>query len=199
MTIAEKLTAIAENVPNVYDAGKKAEYDAFWDGFQDKGTRTQYPYAFYVWGADYFKPKYPIIFGTNVSSQDTFSYSAITDVPVDIIFQEDFRFNSAFYWCTALHTIKKIIINESNAIDYYTFDGCRSLVNIRFEGTIGDSINFASCPLSKESIESVFAALSSTASGKTLTLNKTAKEKAFTDSEWAELIATKSNWTFSLV
>ena len=41
MSIAEKLTTVAENVPKVYEAGKKAEYDAFWDKYQNNGKRTQ--------------------------------------------------------------------------------------------------------------------------------------------------------------
>jgi hypothetical protein len=32
-----------------------------------------------------------------------------------------------------------------------------------------------------------------------VTFNKTAKESTFTADEWAALIATKSNWTFSLL
>lgn len=63
MTIAEKLTAIAENEPEVYDAGKKAEYDRFWDDFQQNGNRTDYNSAFRSagWTADNFKPKYDIV------------------------------------------------------------------------------------------------------------------------------------------
>jgi hypothetical protein len=69
MTIAEKLTKIAENMQNVYDAGydtghkegKKAECEAFWDVFQDNGNRTTYKYAFSEnWNDDIFKPKYDI-------------------------------------------------------------------------------------------------------------------------------------------
>ena len=40
MSIAEKLQQIAENEQNVYDAGKKAQYDEFWDNYQNKGNRT---------------------------------------------------------------------------------------------------------------------------------------------------------------
>lgn len=50
----------------------------------------------------------------------------------------------------------------------------------------------------------VITALKDDATGKTLTLKKTAKETAFTDEEWITLITTKSNqydgnWTISLV
>ena len=49
-TVAEKLKEITDNVPYVYqsgvEAGRKAEYDAFWDAYQQNGTKTNYSYAF---------------------------------------------------------------------------------------------------------------------------------------------------------
>jgi len=78
MSIAEKLTMIAENEPKVYDvgyaqgyekgvhdgstAGADAERKAFWDVLQNYGNRTDYSYAFYgeVWTKDNFKPIYNI-------------------------------------------------------------------------------------------------------------------------------------------
>ena len=46
-----------------FEAGKQAEYDAFWDGYQDGGNRRNYLYAFSYsgWNNTTFKPKYPII------------------------------------------------------------------------------------------------------------------------------------------
>ena len=60
MSIAEKLTTIAENEQRVYDAGKDAQWNTFWDDFQQNGNRVQYLYAFMRWGANSFKPKYDI-------------------------------------------------------------------------------------------------------------------------------------------
>ena len=79
MTIAEKLTQIAENEPKVFEAGyekgkaeggytegfnagKQLEYDAFWDAYQQNGTQKNYLGAFSGkgWKAETFKPKYPI-------------------------------------------------------------------------------------------------------------------------------------------
>lgn len=87
MSIAEKLIIIAENeqvvadlnnqlgerlngnsvsenevLSKVYEAGKKAEYDRFWDSCQQKGARTDYRYAFgYAsWHSTNFYPKYNI-------------------------------------------------------------------------------------------------------------------------------------------
>ena len=49
------------------EQGKKAQYDEFWDAFQDNGNRTAYAYAFYgtkksggAWTKENFKPKYDI-------------------------------------------------------------------------------------------------------------------------------------------
>lgn len=61
MSIADKLTTIAENVPKVYDAGKKSQYDEFWDAYQNYGNRTVYAYRFAGnWASALFRPKYPI-------------------------------------------------------------------------------------------------------------------------------------------
>ncbi len=42
MSIAEKLTAIAENEQSVYEAGQTAEWKELWDGLQSYGERTEY-------------------------------------------------------------------------------------------------------------------------------------------------------------
>lgn len=82
MSIADKLTTIAENEQKVYNAGytagqeaggggsydegftdgKQAEYDAFWDEYQQNGTRATYDFAFMGigWTVNTLKPKYDI-------------------------------------------------------------------------------------------------------------------------------------------
>lgn len=62
MSIADKLTTIAENQQKVYEAGQKSEYDRFWDLYQDGGNRTSYVYAFsgVGWNENTFAPKYDI-------------------------------------------------------------------------------------------------------------------------------------------
>ena len=81
-----------------------------------------------------------------------------------------------------------------------TFLYCAVLEEIRFvENTIKEMISFESCKkLSKASITSIINALSGTVTGKTLSIKATAKQAAFTDSEWATLIGTKPNWTIAL-
>ena len=78
--------------------------------------------------------------------------------------------------------------------------GCIELRNITFSGTIGKDIDFQkSTKLTKASIESIINALSSTASGVTVTFSQIAVNNAFSTDEWNALIATKPNWTISLV
>lgn len=58
----EKLKTIAENVPKVYEAGKKSEYDRFWDGYQENGNITSCAFLFAGkgWTNNVFQPKYSI-------------------------------------------------------------------------------------------------------------------------------------------
>lgn len=74
MSIADKLTQIAENTQSVYDSGynngfstgfDKAMHDffyTFWDNFQQNGTRKHYAYAFSGrgWNNATFTPQYDI-------------------------------------------------------------------------------------------------------------------------------------------
>lgn len=74
MTIAEKLQVIAENESKIYEAGKKAEYDKFWDSYQNYGKRTKYEYGFpgEGWNDENFKPKYDMILGAGYSATNMF-------------------------------------------------------------------------------------------------------------------------------
>ena len=60
MTVAEKLTKIAENEQKIYDAGKQEYYNKFWDALQCIGKLTMYNYAFIQngWTTETLKPKY---------------------------------------------------------------------------------------------------------------------------------------------
>ena len=117
--------------------------------------------------------------------------------------------SSVFYEAWAhLQKIEKIITKEDVTYDKW-FRNDIALKEITFEGVIGQNIDFSSCPLTKASIENIIEHLSTTASGKTLTLKQSAVDKAFENSSgtndgsgstaWANLIATRTNWTISLV
>ncbi|MBQ2696571.1 MAG: hypothetical protein IJF61_04635 [Clostridia bacterium] len=102
------------------------------------------------------------------------------------------------YW---LKTIEKIIVNENTVFSSNTFQNCYAS-SITFEGVLASNLNLSTTPTNKSTIQSVVGVLSSTVTGKTLTLNKSRVTTAFgsTDSEeWLNLVATKPNWTITLV
>lgn len=177
--------------------GKSQQYNEFWDIFQQNGNRKYYPYAFsFGWNDNNFKPKYPLINLSQVTYM--FFNSEITNVNVDIGIN-GIRADAMFSQCKQLQTIKKIIVDDKTVFTSNTFQQCEQLQDITIEGVIASDINIQYSPLSKNSITNIINALSSSTSGKTLTLSATAKNNAFTDSEWSALIATKTNWTISLV
>ena len=112
---------------------------------------------------------------------------------------------------TGLITIDKLVVSENTVAPSNSFHSCTALENITVEGVINKNLwNFQWSPkLSKASIESVISCLSATTSGLTVTFSKTAVNKAFETSSgagdgsdsaaWSALVATKSNWTISLV
>ena len=97
MSIADKLTTIAENQQRVYNKGfidgqnaggsgnyeqgfadgKQAEYDKFWDGYQQNGNRNNYAMAFAQlgWIDEIFNPKYDL---TLTIAAQMFNNSRIT-------------------------------------------------------------------------------------------------------------------------
>ncbi len=114
---------------------------------------------------------------TNLSNAFYEGYSAGRKTHITLTVSEKCTtFSSAFAYCTAL-------------TDLVFTDG----------SVIAANINLKDSPLNKVSITSIINALSATATSKTVTFKKSAKEVTFTDGEWSELTATKPNWTFALV
>ncbi|MBE7020467.1 MAG: hypothetical protein E7411_03415 [Ruminococcaceae bacterium] len=233
MDIAEKTLQLKQDFDDVYEAGKKSQYDFFWDNYQDYGNRGDYSHAFTseYWNNDTLLPKYDII--VNGSADRMFmNVQGAKRRPLDLVdllekqgrkldFKGCTRFYYAFYWAyikrlgtidmtssttndfvfetPILQTIEKLIVNENTPFASRSFHAT-SLTNINeIEGHFGKNMTFAQCPLTKASITNVVNALSDTTSGLTCTFNKTAKESAFATEEWAALIATKPNWSFSLI
>ena len=60
MTIAEKLTAVAENLTKVHEAGKKAQYEEFWASMPANLDGT-YLFSGDMWNDVTFKPKKNIV------------------------------------------------------------------------------------------------------------------------------------------
>lgn len=102
MSIAEKLTTVAENVSKVYEAGKKSEYDKFWDVLQDYGNRRYYSNAFTsivstanFWNEENFNPKYDIILSESANASDNmFLYTPIKDLEA-ILLKNGVKFDTS--------------------------------------------------------------------------------------------------------
>ena len=141
-------------------------------------------------------------------SQSTYSQQLLSEcselksAPV-ISFLSCASLQEVCYNCQSLERIGFILKDDGTNLFGSTFYNCKALIDITFEGVIGNNINFQySSLLSKASILNIFEHLSSTVTGQTLTLSKTAVTNAFgstTATEWTNLVATKTNWTISLV
>lgn len=237
MTNKENLLELAENVPKVYesgnkvgiDAGKKSEYDAFWDAYQQNGTRKDYTNGFGTcWAKESFKPKYDL---KVTNAYMMFRYMPITGDFVELLNQLgvelDFSNATNIQYCFFGARMSRLGVIDIRKATSATCDSfissmpnlvtidlikvsannncnwlasCPSLENVTFEGEIAKNFNVQwSTKLSKASIESIINALSADTSGLTVTLSQTAVDNAFTAEEWDALEATKTNWTISLV
>ena len=135
---------------------------------------------------------------TNTANIFAYCYSLTTLPKIDL--SSSTTNNGTFDGDYKIKTIDELVVSEKTPFSSGSFNNCTALENMIVTGTIGQN-NFNvkwSTKLSKASIESIINALSSTTSGLSVTISKTAKEAAFTDAEWSALIATKSNWTISL-
>lgn len=191
--------------------GRQLERDDFWSVYLNYGRPKIYQHAFSNgrFTDEIYNPNYPIhcAYSTSVSAQYMFSDSNLSDTKVEIIIGENRGLAYSFQNNKKLHTIRKLTLLGNNTFNN-TFSNCPELQNITIEGVILADISFADSPkLTKASITNIINCLSATASGKTLTLSIIAVAEAFatdeTDGlasdEWAALIATKTNWTISLV
>ncbi len=145
----------ALKLDEVYEAGKKSEYDTFWDAFQDNGKRTNYEYGFSGsgWNDTTLKPKYPLILTTG---RYMFRYADVTHLPtIDLRNLDDAEY--VFAYADALHTIEKIILKSDGSTAFSnTFHYANSLENVTFEGVIGTSVSFVrSSKLSTASIDNI--------------------------------------------
>ena len=184
--------------------GKQAEYDAFWDAYQQNGERVQYQQAFAGtgWTDEIYNPKYPIRIEKNCwDMNECFNgTNGITDLKVPVIFGEQVSgaASTLFRGCTRLKTIPKIVLNENIGFTIW-FSGCFFLENLTIEGTIGKN-GFdvsSSSKLTHKSLMNIINVLkdySADTSGTTYTCTLGATNLAkLTDAEKA--IATQKGWS----
>lgn len=139
--------------------GKKAEQDAFWDAYQDKGNRRNYTYAFYQqgWTDDTYHPIYPIV--CNSAFGYMYAHSLITDTVVPLVFKQ--HNSTQVFRGSKIKNIPSITV-ESGQTFVNWFVECSDLENITFteESVIGNNISFSSSKnLSHDSLMSIINAL----------------------------------------
>lgn len=124
MSIADKLTRIAENQEKVYEAGQKSEYDRFWDAFQENGNLRNYQYTFCnrAWNDETFKPKYDIILGLGYSGTNAFWQCYVTNI-AEALEKQGVKLDTTLcgYWQSMFQNTKSIRLPELNcthAMDY---------------------------------------------------------------------------------
>jgi hypothetical protein len=222
MSIQEKLTTIAENVPKVYDAGiaegRTQEWSDFWDAFQNNGNRRDYGNAFgglskYTgWNDTTYDPKYPIILGTvaetgnNFSAYRIYANSKVTSTKVPIIAKGASL--SDPFMTEYLREVVYLEVDENTTFSNFS-GGAWNLRKLNMVGVIANSIKCAFDGLDKEYTYQIFGLLSKTVTGKTATFSyynvmtkfETSKgaQDGITSPEWEALLATKpSGWTISL-
>ena len=266
MSIAEKLTTVAENVEKVYKAGmnngieqgKQDGIRAMWEAIQQGGKRTNYEYLCRNMG--FTKKNFKPIYNIKLDSANAYSWtqSVCSDNKKLLIYEgtvnmkeleeeQGMRFD--FSECTNLSLaftgglftvlnvidaqkaskldyafyngyvadnrlkikrIERLICSEITGFGSMTFGYCEALEYIGFEGVIASDITVEDCPLIKDSITKLFNTLSTTATGKTVTLKKSAVNAAFgitvddettfpEGSEYYTLRHSKDNWTVNYI
>lgn len=183
-TIAEKLTTVAENIPKVYEAGKKSEYDAFWDVLQSNGNAQNYNYLFANggWNDEIYNPKHPLALSTAVGI--FISQTKITDTKVPI-YAQGVYLNQTFSAAKSIKTIRDLYVNESTTYNL-TFSNCDELEELNMVGTIGrNNFDVSTCKsLNTSSLLSILKALSkdsAVASGKNITFASVHESVIYSD------------------
>ena len=162
------------------EAGKQAEYDKFWDAYQENGNRYDYAYGFYNlgWTDDSFMPKYDIKMRLN--NYAAFCWSKIIDTKRTIDITAATNITNLFAWCAKLKTIRKLVVSETTPFNRGVFQACSALENITIEGLIGVSIAFTDSPLlTTDSVQSIINSLKDLtgATAQTLTFHSDVKAK----------------------
>lgn len=157
-TDAIKSGELVSRVNEVYEAGKKVEHDAFWDAYQNNGSRTDYALAFANLNANWtdksYNPKYPLKV-TNASQM--FQSCGVVDTKIECDFSKCTNFHWTFRNSQIKHIgvvdfsscniidgtftflnnctdIDEIICHENLALSQFSYSF--KLVNVKFSGVI---------------------------------------------------------------
>lgn len=158
MNIADKLIAIAENEQKVYDAGKTAEYERFWENALSSKTNASFEYTFAdsVWNDETLRIPSKYLPLKPKATNYMFRYCDATVLP-SVDFTECRELKYTYAYARSAITIGAVILKEDGTNTFTTtFTYCDDLQNITFEGVIGASISFGRSPnLSSESIDNI--------------------------------------------
>lgn len=164
MSVAEKLTTIAENVPKVFEAGQRAEHTAFWDSFQNP-TLSYWAcrFAGNGWNDYTFKPTQNIVATGN--STGMFRETKITNLKqclencgVSLDTSKATNVNTFYGYSTALTTVPKTDLSSISVASStaYLFQDDRALETIEelnvSEKTAFHSTSFNGCTALKRLI-----------------------------------------------
>ena len=137
MSIADKIARAKADLDEVFEAGKQAEWNAYWDAYQDYGKRTGYNKAFAEkgWNDVTFKPKYDI--RPSWAIVETFNNCGITDLEAilqecGIVLDTSNNYNYSQSFASAKFTVlPEIVFSDFAGITYETFGNCTELHTIR--------------------------------------------------------------------
>lgn len=123
---ALSLDAMAENIGEVYTAGAKSEYDAFWDKYQMNGNKTTYNYAFAYWSKDVFMPKYDIIpitttgifYGFNSNNVEAFDLKqALSEWGISLDFSQIVGVTSYAFWSSNISALPELDFRSASSFE----------------------------------------------------------------------------------
>lgn len=204
--------------------GKQAEYDRFWDTYQNNGNRKDYAYGFSYegWTDTTFRPKHNIaptkaqymftasriidLIGClekcgvviDFSKCTNFSYMMSNDCSIKHFPPVDIgggaSFQDGFRYAGNLESASLVNVKPKHTWPN-AFTNCSSLVDITFSGTIGKTISFAqSSNLSAESVQNIIDCLADLTGATAQTLTLHAAVGAKLTQTQKDAISAK-NWT----
>lgn len=134
MSIAEKLTTIAENEQKVYDAGKKLQYDKFWDNFNNCAENWDYRYAGLGWCKMNFRPTKDIVVSGRTFARHGWNRNELYDLAehlnsLGVKITKMTSARESFMYCTTFSRLPELDASRCTYF-YDTFYGMTRLVTI---------------------------------------------------------------------
>ena len=185
-------------IDDVYEAGKTAEYERFWDCFLapfKDGAAFAYTFADKGWNDNTLNIPLKHLPLKPTSTNYPFRGCSATTLP-SIDFTNCENLNSTYGYARNAITIGTVILRSDGTNSFTnTFTYCDELENITFDGVIGASISFGRSPkLSIESVDNITDHLKDLtgATAQTITFHPTVGN-ALTDTQKSNIQS--KNWS----